>query len=152
MLNVLVMLVVLVGLPALEVLVNFVCNRRRLTSACTKRALAPLLIVYYTAIVAYDAATHIMDLEEGVFAAEFAPALARAGCPILLHTMPNHRANIVQLVDLTFHFFVMACMIDRTSTRILLVGVHFALWGADNLTYSQYNPGQHGSQSPGQAP
>lgn len=130
----------LVGLPVLEWLVNFDCHRRMVSSERAKRMLAPLLTVYYVAIVLYDICTHIMDYSHDR-TAKPAVEIASASCPTVLHMMPNHSAMLEQTVDLTFHFFVVSCMLERESSRCVLVLSHFALWTIDNLTYDIYNPG-----------
>jgi len=86
--------------------------------------------------------THIMDYGARAIhsaPAQAAEAVASAPCPIVLHTMPNHRAMLELMVDLTFHFFVVTSMLERGSSRCVLVVGHLLLWTADNLTYDVYN-------------
>ena len=142
-------IIVLAGLPTLEWLVNASCNRFGLSSATTKLALAPLLTIYYSAIVVYDMATHIMmqaalqDYEEEYEESTPAAAIVASCSSPLLRTLPNQRIVLEQLVDLTFNFFVISSILESRLSRGLLIAAHFTLWIVDNLTHDVYYPRQH---------
>ena len=128
-------LIVMVMLPAAEMLVNWRCHLRSVSSTATRYALAIPLTLYYLAIVLFDVATHVMDYNPAADAGESA-------CALRLTTMPNYRAVQEMLVDFTFHFFVITCILEGLVPRLLLFGAHCALWVCDNLTYQMYSSAQ----------
>ena len=129
-------LFVLVAVPGLEWLVNWGCHRRGASKQATKLALAPLLTFYYCAIVLYDLHTHVM--EYSATPRPYSSNAVVAECAPKVQAMSNHRAIQEELVDLSFNFFMFACILESWRSRALLVAAHFIMWACDNLTYDDY--------------
>jgi hypothetical protein len=116
----------LIGLPGLMWLANWRCHRMQVQMHRAKLGLACLLVLFYGGIVAFDIATHVMDHQP------------QKGHACHGKTM-IHLAYCQELVDFTFHFFVMACMLTDWRSRMLLIVGTMALWAVDDATYPQYS-------------
>ena len=114
-----------------------------------KLALVPLLLAWIVPIVLVDSSEHAMYNEVYAESASgmtspasvmTSPASAGATCDAnKLVTAGNHRAYQHQLNDFTFNFFIIACLLESTRSRVALILAHAVLWAYDNSTYEAFS-------------
>ena len=110
---------VLVVLPLVAWATNRCCHQRQISKQKSKVACGFWLFLFYTAIIVFDRQTHAMETFEVVGPTCDRDALVTAG---------HHLSYNTHLVDFTFKFFVIACLIETWPMRLTCAIANLLLW------------------------